>query len=124
MPMGGRCIIEGQSGIGLWEASMNGDLLTVECDNQHAGAIKESLDAASGENALLQRVQGSGGVTVYQVIVDVALPVALALLPTLLEIVRKHRPKSIRFGEFEIENPSEEQAAQMWEDYLATRRGD
>jgi hypothetical protein len=100
---------------------MSGDLLLLECPSADLDPLKREIEKATEANAFIQKIQSSQGVTVYQVIVDIALPIALAILPMLPDLVRKHRPKRIKIGEFEIENPTPEQATQMWQDYLDAR---
>jgi hypothetical protein len=97
---------------------MSGDLLLLECASADLDPLKKEIEKATGANAFVQKVQSAQGVTVYQVIVDVVLPIALAILPMLPDLVRKHRPKRMKIGAFEIENPTPEQAAKMWQDYL------
>ncbi len=97
---------------------MSGDLLLFEFPSEECDGAKQALDAVTEKPAFLQRIQSSQGVTVYQIIVDIALPIALAILPMLPDLVRKHRPKRIKVGKFEIEDPSPEQASRMWQEYL------
>ena len=97
---------------------MSGDLLLFECANADSNALKKELDEKTAAKAFVQKIQSSQGVTVYQVIIDIALPIALAIVPLLPGLVRKHRPKRIKIGEFEIEDPTPEQATRILQDYL------
>lgn len=84
-----------------------------------AGAeVKHEIEEATGSSVLdITRENDTGALPTVILILQAVSPIIAAAAPLIVEIIRNRKPKRIKFGDFEIENPTPEQWDQLWRKY-------
>jgi len=95
-------------------------LLTVESDEATSNQLREEMAKITGQEAQVQKRENLGGMFAdFITILQAVSPIVAAVVPLVIDQARQKKVRRIRFGEFEVENPTDEQVRTLWERYLA-----
>jgi hypothetical protein len=91
----------------------------LETDEATSNQFRADLSTITREEVLVQKRENLNGMVDFIAILQAASPIVVAALPLIMERVRQKKVRRLRFGDFEVENPSEDQVRILWERYLA-----
>ena len=91
--------------------------LTIEVDKDASANLKTDLEAATKQQVDTLSKKNLGGWETTVAIVQVVSPILTAIMPLLIELIRGKKVRRIRYGDIEIENPTEEQWQAVWQRY-------
>jgi len=95
-------------------------LLAVESDEATSSQLRKDLAALTDEEIVVQKREGLGGMVAdFIMVLQATAPIVAAMVPFIIERARQKKVRRVRFGDFEIDNPSDEQVRALWERFLA-----
>ena len=99
---------------------MQAVVLAIETDELTSNQLREDIAKVTGEEVLVQRREGLGGMFAdFITVLQAASPIVAAALPLIIERARQKKVRRVRFGDFEVENPTDEQVRTLWKRFLA-----
>jgi hypothetical protein len=94
-------------------------VLAVETDEATSIELREDLAKVTDAEILVQKREGLGGMVAdFITVLQAALPIVAITLPFVIERARQ-KVRRVRFNDFEIENPTDEQVRAIWDRFLA-----
>jgi hypothetical protein len=95
-------------------------VLAVETDEATSIELREDLAKVTDAEILVQKREGLGGMVAdFITVLQAALPIVAITLPFVIERARQKKVRGVRFNDFEIENPTDEQVRAIWDRFLA-----
>jgi hypothetical protein len=90
--------------------------LAVETDEATSIRLREDMAKVTNEEIFIQKREGLGGIVAdFITMLQAAAPIVAAVMPFVIERARQKKVRRLRFGDFEIENPTDEQVRALWE---------
>src|SRR5947209_2747840 len=95
-------------------------VLVVDTDEATSIQLREDLAKITDEEIIVQKREGLSGIVAdFITVLQATAPIVAAAMPFLIEWARQKKVKRLRFGDFEIENPTDEQVRAVWERFQA-----
>ncbi|MDT9002232.1 hypothetical protein RQP53_23330 [Paucibacter sp. APW11] len=94
--------------------------LALECDSDASSSLSAALAEATHANVIeAEKNSLDGSLPTILQIVQVASSIAAIVTPIVTSYIASKKVKKIKFGDIEIENPTQEQWERLWSDYQA-----
>ncbi len=100
-------------------------VIIINCDKDAAAALQLELDAQPNtKSQVTERKNLDGSAATWIVFASLAIQALPHLLNFIIEVVKVHKVQSIKFGEFEITNPSPADVEDLKKIYFRSIEGD
>jgi hypothetical protein len=93
--------------------------LAVYTDEATSFRLREDMAKVTHEEIIVQKSEGLDGSVNFITILQAMAPILAAVMPFVIERARQKMVRRLRLGDFEIENPTDEQVRALWERFQA-----